>query len=148
MRKCYASALLVAVRFACELAVVRFMSRKRLTLRGSGFVEPLATGSSQKRLACACGPVRAASLKGVCIVSNNAPTEDVPRTARHRAREMRVVSQRIALLLNLVWRGWDVVTSTAKTVFQTGLFVYFRRQMMQVQRGPKLRHGKQSLKSS
>ena len=53
----------------------------------------------------------------------------------------------ITLILDLIRRGWDVVTSTAKTIFQTGLFVYFRKQMMRAQQGPKLKHGKQNLKS-
>lgn len=53
----------------------------------------------------------------------------------------------ITLILDLIRRGWDVVTSTAKTIFQTGLFVYFRKQMMRAQQGPRLKHGKQSLKS-
>lgn len=52
----------------------------------------------------------------------------------------------ITLILDLIKRGWDVVTSTVKTAFQTGLFVYFRKQMMRAQQGPKLKYGKQSLK--
>ena len=52
----------------------------------------------------------------------------------------------ITLLLDLIRRGWDVVTSTVKTAFQTGLFIYFRKQMMRAQQGPKLKHGKQRLK--
>ena len=58
----------------------------------------------------------------------------------------------ITLVFDLIQRGWSAVTGAAKSVVsgtmdlvKTGMFISWRRKMMQGQQGPDLAHGEQCL---